>query len=160
RRATTVAFALLLSAAALWLWAHEGHAPLPTRGASVDPATGVIVLSPSARTALDVQTAEAKLQTLEERIIAPATVVAPWQLYAYPTSRIEGKIVAIHARPGQAVSEGDVLAEVESLELEDLQLELLNAQNDLRLSAANQGELEAAAQRGAVADNQLLEVRT
>ena len=95
RRASITALALLLSGAAVWLWAHEGHQPLPARGASVDLANGVIVLSDSARTALDVQTAEAKLQTVEERIIAPATVVAPWQHYAYATSRIEGKIVEI-----------------------------------------------------------------
>src|SRR5262249_5435654 len=156
----SVALGIAFTLAATWLWAHEGHQPLPTRGASVDAAKGVIVLSDSARAALDVQTAEAKLQTLEERIIAPATVVAPWQLYAYTTSRIEGKIVAIHARPGQAVPQGAVLAEVESLELEDLQLELLNAQNDLKLSAENQAQLEAAAQRGAVPENQLLEART
>src|SRR5262245_57221765 len=96
---------VLLTAAAALLWAHEGHQPLPTRGATVDAEKGLITLSADARAALDVKIGEVKLGSLEERIVAPATLVAPWQRYANATSRIEGKIAAMHVRPGDKVKQ-------------------------------------------------------
>jgi cobalt-zinc-cadmium efflux system membrane fusion protein len=133
---------------------------LPTRGAAVDLAKGTIVLSDEARRALDMQTAEVRLRMIEERIVAPATLVAPWQRYAFATSRIEGRVTALHVQPGQAVRRGQALAEVESLELENWQLELLTARNEVKLAAENLAQFEAAGLRGAVAEQQLLEART
>src|SRR5262249_6776213 len=75
------------------------------------------------------------------------------------TSRIEGKVSAIHVKPGQSVRVGEALAEVQSLELENLQLDVLNARNDVKLAADNLAQLEAVAQGGAVAEQQLLEAR-
>jgi RND family efflux transporter MFP subunit len=156
--AKTGALVVLLTLATAWVWAHEGHQPLPTRGATVDAEKGLITLSASARAALEVKTGEVKLGTLEERVVAPAVLVAPWQRYAYATSRIEGKVAAIHVRPGEKVRQGQPLADVQSLELENLQLELLNAQNDIKLSAANLAQFEKAAQ--SVAEQQILEARS
>ena len=68
---------LLLTAAATWLWAHEGQAPLPSKGARVDVAEGQVILSRETREALDVQTAEVKSRPVEERLLAYATLVAP-----------------------------------------------------------------------------------
>src|SRR6516164_6232861 len=92
RRAGLISLVLLGTAGAVWLWAHEGHQALPTRGATVDLAKGTITLSDEARRALGVQTAEVTLRTIDEHIVAPATLVAPWQRYAFATSRIEGKV--------------------------------------------------------------------
>lgn len=125
---------LLLSAAAAWLWAHEGHAPLPSKGAQVDVARGLIVLSRESRDALDVQTAEVENGSIPESVLAYATLAAPWQRHGFASSRLPGRIAAIHAQSGQRVRAGDVLAEVQSLDLENLQIELLNAQNELRLA--------------------------
>ena len=44
---------LVLLTAVSWLLAHEGHLPLPTRGAAVDPVKGQINLSPDARARRD-----------------------------------------------------------------------------------------------------------
>ena len=49
---------------------------------------------------------------------------------------------ALHVRPGQRVRAGQLVAEVESLELTDLQRELLDAQNDAQLSEKNSKMLE------------------
>lgn len=143
--AAVLALAALGTVTAAWVWAHEGHAPLPTRGAAVDVARGQITLTPKAVQALGVQSAAVRPQALAERIVAPAVLVAPWQGYAYATSRIEGRITAIHVQPGQTVAAGQPLAEVESLELENLQLDLANAAADARLSEANLAQLSAAA---------------
>src|SRR5262245_55908563 len=96
---------LLVSAsAAAWLWAHEGHVALPTRGAVVDPVKGQVNLSPDARQALDVQVAEATLEPLEERLSAPVTLVAPWQRHAFITPRLAGRVTAVHVRAGDTVA--------------------------------------------------------
>lgn len=134
-RPALASFFILLSVAALWLWAHEGHAPLPTRGAQVDLAKGLITLSREARDVLDVKTVDVEPRDVEESVLAYATLVAPWQQHAYATTRVPGRVVNVHVKPGQAVRVGQPLAEVQSLDLESLQLDILNAQNDALLSA-------------------------
>ncbi|MBL8794199.1 MAG: efflux RND transporter periplasmic adaptor subunit [Planctomycetia bacterium] len=148
---------VLLTAAVTWLWAHEGHAPLPTRGAQVDVEKGIVVLSREARDALDVQTAFVEMQAIEERVPAYALLTAPWRKDAFATSPLPGRLSKIHVQPGQLVSAGQVLAEVESLELKSLQLELINAENQVQLSTKILKELEQAS--GAVSGLRLLEAQ-
>ena len=150
---------LLLTAAVTWLWAHEGHAPLPTRGAQVDVAKGQVVLSREAIEALDVRTAEVESRPVEERLLAYASLAAPWQRHAFVTARLPGRIVKLHVQPGQSVAAGDALAEVQSVELESLQLELLNAQNDIQLSSKVLAGVEKSALQGAISEVSLLEAR-
>jgi len=159
-RPAALAVAVLLTVAATWVLAHEGHAPLPTRGAQVDAATGQIILSRDAREALDVQTAEVESRPVTESVLAYAALTSPWQNHAFASSRVGGRVVKLHAQPGQAVAAGQVLAEVESVELESLQLELLNAQNDARLSEKIVTDLEPSAKAGAVAGQSLLDAQT
>src|SRR5262245_61003733 len=135
RAVKVAALAALLTAAAAWLWAHEGHAPLPTRGVTVDADRGQIFLSPETLEALQIQTAEVRRGPLDEHVLAPVTVAAPWQRHAFATSRLGGKVIRVHVKPGQPVAAGQPLADVESLELEDLQLELLDAHNKAGLAA-------------------------
>src|SRR5207247_1270309 len=87
RAAGLLACLALTTVAAVWVWAHEGHQPLPTRGVSVDPVKGLIVLSPETRVALRPQTAEVKEGSLPDEVLAQATVVAPWQQRSYVTTR-------------------------------------------------------------------------
>ena len=159
-RARTLAPLVLLTAAATWLWAHEGHLPLPNRGAVVDAAKGQINLSTDARTALDVRTVEASLQALQERLVTPVTLVAPWQRHAFVTPRLGGKVTAVHVREGDSVTRGQPLADVQSLELETLQLEVLTAQNTGRLSAQNLQRLEATFREGSIPAQTAIEARS
>lgn len=125
---------LLVTGAAKWLFAHEGHAPLPTKGAQVDVDKGRIVLASSSRSGLDVQVAQVEMRPFGESVLGYVTLVAPWQSHAYATSRLPGKIVKMHARPGEYVKKGQLLAEVQSPQLENLRLELSAAQTKLALS--------------------------
>jgi RND family efflux transporter MFP subunit len=158
--AALVALVLLATAAATWLWAHAGHAPLPTKGAQVDVAKGQVILSAEARDTLDVRTAEVGLRSVQESIFAYAVLVTPWGQHAYVSARLSGRIDKLHVQPGQTVAAGQVLAEVESLELKNLQLEAVNACNELRLSAKTLEQLEQASQGGGVARQRLMEART
>ncbi len=162
-RATAAALALLLTTGAAWVWAHEGHEPIPSRGAEpIRDGQGRIVgvsLARAARASIDLHTEEVTSRPVQERVLAYASLVAPVGRHGFATARLPGRVVALHARPGQAVRAGQPLAEVEGLELEALQLELLNAHNDLRLSEKVVKELEESAARGAVAEQALLDAR-
>jgi RND family efflux transporter MFP subunit len=151
------ALAALLTALVSWALAHEGHAPLPSRGAQVDVAQGRILLSREAREALDVRSEEVTRRPLPEALLAYATLAAPWQRHAFVASRLPGRVVALHARPGQVVRGGQLLAEVRSLELEALRLELRNAENDVRAAEKTLEGLEKVA--SSVPEQTLLEAR-
>lgn len=150
-------FALAISAPSL---AHEGHAPLPTRGASVDPATGVIRLSREAASTLDVQTVEAVPREVGDSWFAYARLVSPWNGRALVSSIVAGRIVSLSVQPGGSVTQGQVLAEVDSQDLHVLRQELLTAQNDQQLAKQLVDQLTTAAASGAVSGIKLIEART
>ncbi len=130
-----LALSFALATAAVLL-AHEGHAPLPTSGTQVDLVKGLVVLSTEAREALDVRTAEVGTDPAPASVLGYATLSAPWQKHAFATSRLSGRIVTLQARPGQSVAAGDILAEVQSPELEQLRLDVLAARTVIRQSEA------------------------
>jgi membrane fusion protein, heavy metal efflux system len=129
-----LAFLSLVTVAVTWLFAHEGHAPLPTKGAQVDVEKGRIVLAAPARSALDVAVAKVEIRPFSERVLSYVTLTAPWQKHAFATSQLPGRILHMHVRPGEAVKAGELLAEVYSPQLEALRLELVAAQTALGLS--------------------------
>jgi RND family efflux transporter MFP subunit len=139
------------------LLAHEGHAPLPTRGVQVDVAKGHLLLTPSARDSLDVATAEVEVRTVEDRIFAYATITQPWTHHGFATPRLPGRISKVFVIPGQTVRAEDVVAEVQSLELETLQQTLLTARTELALNEKIVGELRSLAGAGSVAGQTLID---
>jgi cobalt-zinc-cadmium efflux system membrane fusion protein len=131
-----LALALVLTVAGGVLLAHEGHAPLPTTGVKVDAGRGHISISAAARDALDVRTAEiGTAPPPPETVLGYAGLASPWTRHAYAVSRLPGRIAALHARPGDRVTSGQVLAEVRSPELEALQLEVRTARTESQLAA-------------------------
>jgi RND family efflux transporter MFP subunit len=152
-----LALTLLVTVGAAWLWAHEGHQALPARGVVVDAEKGLLIVSAESRAALDVQTVQVSQRTLEDRLTAPAVLVAPWQGHAFVTAPVGGKVANLTVQPGETVTKGQLLAEAQSLELENLQLELVNAQNAARLTEENLKGLEAGNRQGVISDQQLRE---
>lgn len=140
--------------------AHEGHAPLPTRGAALDPATGVLRLSREARGTLGLETVEVESREISESTFAYATLSAPWLGQALVSALLPGRIVRLHVRAGDAVKQGQVLAEIDSQELQTLRMELLTVQNEAQLSRKLVAQLRPAAKSGAVPSQRLLEAET
>lgn len=150
----------LLTIGVAALLAHEGHAPLPTRGAQVDAGAGTLLLTADARAGIDVETAAVELGTVEERVLAYASVVAPWRNHAFATAKVPGRVVRVAVTPGQVVKAGDTIAEVESMEIDTLQLDVLAARNDIALSEKLVAELTKSADAGAVAGQLVLDAET
>lgn len=137
--------------------AHEGHAPLPTKGVQIDAEKGLATLSADARTALGVSTAEVVEGVVPERVMAYARVAVPWQRHHFITSTLPGRVASLQAKPGQIVQRGQLLAEVKSPALDALQTELLAAVNNLALSTAKLERTTGLAQAEVVAGRDLTE---
>ncbi len=156
RPRVTAAVGLLLTVAAAWLWAHEGHQALPSKGARLDASNpNLLLVTAEAREALGVQTEEVVERGLSERLVAPASVVAPWQAYAFATSQLGGQITAVHVHAGQTVKQGQLLGEIQSLVLEGLHLAFQEARNEARLAGDTLADLKTA--RDAVSPQALAE---
>lgn len=134
RRAWALALACSFAVAVGVLLAHEGHTPLPSKGAKVDVAKGHITLSSDARATLDVESVEIGTAAPPDTVLAYANLVAPWKAHGYAVSRLPGRIVALRAKPGDRVEAGQVLAEVQSQELELLRLEIQTALTEVTLA--------------------------
>lgn len=160
RRPAALAAICLVTIGVTVLLAHEGHAPLPTKGVQVDVARGHLLLTPAARDSLAVTTAEVEVRPVEGRILAYATIDLPWTHHGFATSRLPGRIVRVHVSPGQTVRADEVVAEVRSLELDTLQLEALTAQTEVSLNDKLVRELRTSVDSGAVAGQVLIDAES
>ncbi|MBX3399650.1 MAG: efflux RND transporter periplasmic adaptor subunit [Gemmataceae bacterium] len=160
RRRPAFAIALLLTIGVTVLLAHEGHAPLPTKGVQVDLARGHLTLTPIARDSLAVTTAEVDVREVEGALLAYAMVELPWTHHGFATARLPGRIVKVRVAPGQHVRAGDVVAEIKSLDLDTIQLDALTAQTEWQLSDKIVTELRRSVDAGAVAGQALLDAET
>ncbi len=105
--------------------AHEGHAPLPTKGATV--MRDRLMLSASASQAIGLQLGKVELAEVAETVGAVGSVELPWSQQAFVTTLVAGRIDQVLAKPGEAVKAGQPLAHVASMELESLQRSMLQA---------------------------------
>lgn len=137
--------------------AHEGHAPIPSRGATVDSKRGVVALSGEARSLLDVRTVELHTQPHSERLFAFTSIESPWNQKAWVVARLPGRIVRILVQSGDSVEAGQCVAELQSPELELLWLEQQSKQRELRLAQDVLGLLTPSSQGGAVPEQRILE---
>jgi cobalt-zinc-cadmium efflux system membrane fusion protein len=142
-------FAALLVLASI-ASAHEGHQPLPTKGVQVDIKTGHLTLSRAARDLLDVQSVEVQPKAVTGAIRTYVTTMAPWDDHAFITSRLGGRIASLNVRPGDRVTKGQVVAELDSLALQTLRFDYQKARNDIELSGKLLASLKLAAVSGAV----------
>jgi len=92
--------------------------------------------------------------------VAYATVELPTSRQAFATSRIEGRIRRILAEPSQHVEDGQVLAEVDSLELRTAQLDLLQQAARLRLARQTLDRLTQPGTRGTIPKRTIWELET
>lgn len=122
--------------------AHEGHAPLPTKGATVKGDR--LMLSASASKAIGVQTAKVELAEVQRTVNAMGSVELPWTQQAYVTTLIAGRVDQVLVKPGEAVAAGQELVRVSGMELETLQLAMLQAASEKSLASRMLDSQEAA----------------
>ena len=144
-------------AGALFVAAHEGHAPLPSRGATVDTAKRRIILAAGAREALGVSVAEVGKTPAPESILAYCTLVPPWSAHAFADAQLGGRVTKLNARPGQRVAQGEVLAEVRGPETESISLEWRTATT--QLESANRVVKVLSEAGGAIPETEVLSAR-
>jgi membrane fusion protein, heavy metal efflux system len=140
--------------------AHEGHAPLPSKGVQVDVKKGLLTLSPVAQKSLGVQTAAAEKRTLTSNVLAYATLVTPWQGQHLVSPQISGRIARLHVETGEMVEKNQLLAELSSPELEAVRLQLKNALKEIELSERQLARIRTLVESQAVAGRELLELES
>jgi membrane fusion protein, heavy metal efflux system len=113
---------ILFTFGAVWVanWhpisAHEGHgAEAPHETTQIGPVT----LSPEAKQNLEIQTAEATVQTIEKTIKVAGTVQAIPGSRENVASKIAGRVSEIRANLGQYRKKGEALLTLEALQLSE-----------------------------------------
>jgi membrane fusion protein, heavy metal efflux system len=151
--AVIAGFSLLLYANSAQ--AHDEHNNLPNTGVAVDG--DVLRISREAEKSLGLVTEVVHLKDLERDVMANSAVEVPWRQHAYVTSLVAGRISRVHVQPGDKVDHGQVLAQVESQEIEDLQTALLKAASELDLANRLLEERTSLASSGSMSERRLLE---
>jgi len=113
--------------------AATGHKDGEEAHAHDDAAGPVVALTPAEQGNIGLKTAQAELRPLEDTRRLPGVLKAAPDRVAVVTSRTTGKVVEIHAVLGQQVQKGADLIEVQSVEVEKLQLDLLQAESRARV---------------------------
>ncbi len=98
--------------------AHEGHDHGETPAEEAAPI-GPVKLSPEAKKNLDIRTAEATIQSIEKTIKASGTAQAIPGTRETVSSKIAGKVSALHVALGQYRKKGDILLSLEARQLSE-----------------------------------------
>jgi cobalt-zinc-cadmium efflux system membrane fusion protein len=117
--------------------AADSHEPVEGADHAHDAAPGTLVaLTPVERENIGLKTVQAALRPLDDvRRVLGAIRPHPDRV-ALVTSRTPGKIVNIHAKIGERVAKGQDLIEVQSVEVEKLESDLIQAENKYRSERA------------------------
>ena len=97
-----------------------------------DASSPLVPLTPIERENIGLKTVVAAVQPIEDVRRFPGVIKPHPDRVAIVTSRTPGKIVDIHAKIGERVAKGQDLIEVQSLEVEKLELDLIQAENKYR----------------------------
>ena len=92
--------------------------------------------------------------------VAHGTIELPTDRQALVTPHIEGRVRRIHVRPSQQVAAGDVLVELDSLQLRSVQLELLQTWTQARLVEQSLHRLEQLGSQGVTSKRQMWEKKS
>ncbi len=126
------AFAAAMLSLQISAAAHEGHAALPSKGATVQG--NHLMVTAKALRSLGVELEKVTLRDLRRVVRARARVELPWYQQAMIASLVPGRVERTSVRPGEPIKAGMELARLESLELEDFQRDLLKADAELVLT--------------------------
>ena len=127
---------------------------------NLSDAAAVEKLVPEAEAAMGLRTEAAVLLPIEDVLEFDGIVDLPPGARATVASQIAGRLSQIHVVKGQLVAAGEVLAELSSLELLDMQLLLMQAASQQRLHAESLRRLKALEASESVPRKRVLEVES
>ncbi|MBI4529140.1 MAG: efflux RND transporter periplasmic adaptor subunit, partial [Deltaproteobacteria bacterium] len=113
-------------------------------------------LSSEEKTNIGLKTVTADLRPVENVIRVAGVVKAHPDREAHVSSRVSGKIASLSARVGDGVSKGQRLAEVQSAEIQKLQVELIQAENKLVLHKAELDRIQKLVESKIAAQKELI----
>ncbi|MGH7845410.1 MAG: efflux RND transporter periplasmic adaptor subunit, partial [Candidatus Binatia bacterium] len=113
-------------------------------------------LSPEERQNVGLKTTPADLRPIENVIRVAGVVKAHPDKEAQVSSRVSGKIASLSAKVGDGVSKGQRLAEVQSAEIQKLQVELIQAENKLILTKAELDRIQRLVESKIAAQKELI----
>ncbi len=111
----TLAALLALTPAA---FPHEGHDKAPGEGGE-SPTSGPIAITAEAKKNLALKVEEAELRTLDKTVLVFGQIEVIPNHSAAVSSRIAGRVTDVKVSDGESVKKGQVVVEVESLQLGD-----------------------------------------
>lgn len=106
---------------------EDGLIPSPPSLQAAEAGREVVTLTDEQVARLGIQTVTVAPEHVEYTIGLPGTVLPAPDFYAEVSAPISGRIVRILAHEGESVAEGELLAQLESLELANLVAEVLQA---------------------------------
>lgn len=113
-------------------------------------------LSSEEKTNIGLKTVTADLRPIENVIRVAGVVKSHPDREAQVSSRVSGKIASLSARVGDGVSKGQRLAEVQSAEIQKLQVELIQAENKLTLAKAELDRIQRLVESKIAAQKELI----
>lgn len=99
--------------------AHEGHAEAPGETAAGAAEGGTVSVSEEARRNLGLSLAEAELRPIETTLSVVGEIAPVPSLAGTVSSRIAGRVVSVFVAEGNPVRRGQVVVEIESLQVGD-----------------------------------------
>ncbi|MFQ5658134.1 MAG: efflux RND transporter periplasmic adaptor subunit [Candidatus Methylomirabilales bacterium] len=121
-----------------------------------EPGPGSVILSPEERANIGLKTVPAEFRPVEDVRLLNGVVKPHPDQVALVTSRVAGRAVTIHVRLGDRVKKGQDLADVQSVELEKIELDLIQAENKLRLAQSDLERTRSLVEKGIAANKDLL----
>ena len=98
---------------------HEGHAEAPGTEAAHSGGGGPIEVSEVARRNLGLQIEEVELRSLETTLRVIGEIMPEPERSGTVSSRIAGRVTAVFAKEGESVRRGQLVVEIESLQIGD-----------------------------------------
>lgn len=139
----------------------EGHSPAPEEKDHHDKEeaqTTKVVLTEEAKKRIGLQAVSAEMRPLEEVIIFSGVISVDPNREAFVSPRVQGKVEAVYTTLGEEVTKGQKLLELRSVELENLQVELLQALTNFKLLGKDRARIEGLVEKRIVASKELLKV--
>lgn len=114
----------------------------------------------AAATLTKIESTKSGLPKKVTTINVPATIELPTDRKSFAYSNVEGRIAAILVEHGQPVHAGQMLAEIESLDLRNLQLDLMLVCTKLDLAEQSLARVVKLDEQGSIAQKELWRLRT